>query len=221
MRDHTTFERSQIVHDTVRVEQFRSCLGLLMSNTIDKINTLKLVTVDILIKDYLKHQNIFAQVHFRICPPEFIAIIDYWMKSSKNESLYGLTIRQVFTIIYNAVKDNGKEFVYLKRLKVELDEPCANSLCFTGRMLRLMNAAVGIIDGVHVGLSVLEHLNNQAILLSRSRKKKETNTEFKERLTRSMIKLLDDAKIADETTRNAYLQLEFYDNDKIAVEDSI
>lgn len=126
---------------------------------------------DILIRDFVEWHTIGtnAQEVSSICglwrkklahhsQPEWINKLLNACKSNVIHSTYHISYRALFCLVLSAA--HGHEFrdAIFGVLKDEIID--GESMCFTGRMSRLVNAMGGFIDGVGVHLSTNEELAN-------------------------------------------------------------
>ena len=84
-----------------------------------------------------------------------------WMQLPTVHSVTKLTYRELLAMIWtihdtSSLLPNITVSDLQKRLKEEIID--SHKMCFTGRFNRLVNACVGIVNGVHVGLSINEEL---------------------------------------------------------------
>ncbi len=72
--------------------------------------------------------------------------------------------------------------------------------CFTGRVTRLVNSLTGFIDGINIGISENEQINN-AVIAAIRRCEKDKNLNIVQEVT----KILDELNITDKEQRNIWL----------------
>lgn len=109
--------------------------------------------------------------------------IQRWSRDTTTHSVHRLTFMDLFQKIMTIVENHPSKEDMKMRVKTELTDSIG--LCFTGRINRLVNALMGFVDGIRVGLSVKEEtqLKISAIvkkLMDKKIKKKEAKKEMQE-----------------------------------------
>ena len=77
----------------------------------------------------------------------------------EDESTHGLTQKtygELFARIWLLVQTHQNKSDFLENIRIEIDDSIG--MCFTGRINRLVNALIGFIDGITVGISIKEQL---------------------------------------------------------------
>ena len=133
------------------------------------------------------------------------------------------TEEELFQMIITIIENHPQKKEMKERLKIELTD--AIGMCFTGRMNRMVNALVGFVDGIQIGLSVKEELQMRisAIvkkLMDKKIKKKKAKEEMEEMFKEvgenegvsgnyktANIMALDDFDDDDDTTTNTTYDL--------------
>lgn len=216
LRNHTVNERTQNVHDEVRVEQFRQNVDrILLAVPKPKFN---LRTLYFSVCKVMVGKRGWKRL-YKPDPPLLHCLWKWWRDTESVDKLYRMTYLDLFRRIWEWVLELKLEREYIARLELEFQD--FENLCFTGLAIRTVNALVGLAPDIHLGLTLLEHLNNWAVVLLRSRQPNETCCEFAERCKRTMTKVLNDANVTDMELRQAYLNHEFEDSEFKSIQTSV
>lgn len=210
MRNHTTDERTQNVHDTTRIIQYQVNVGHILAMMPPHFTYTASDTYKEVKAVYLRQKSSsFKLLYARVVGSNFLFILKRWLRGEASDRLYDLTFCDLFARIWFLVSKQNRQKEFLKRFKLELDDSFMANVCFTGRVLRVINAVVGILPEIHLGLTVNEQLNNHAIHLWRAlTKQKLSNEIFQEKWQESITELLDSYGVDDTNLREAYLTFE-------------
>jgi hypothetical protein len=79
----------------------------------------------------------------------------------------GVTFGQLLIAVWDRIRnfDVATRKVLYARMDEEITE--AVGMCFTGRITRLVNVLVGFVDGISIGISETDQLNNLALVALR------------------------------------------------------
>lgn len=84
------------------------------------------------------------------------AMVQYWCKVETIHELFGITFAELLEMVVRIAKHHPQSADVLERIRIELKD--ADGKCFMGRMNRLINALVGFLEGVYVGISSREQI---------------------------------------------------------------
>jgi len=84
------------------------------------------------------------------------ATVQYWCRVETTHQLFGTTFAELLEMVVRIAKHHPQSSDVLERIRIELKD--AEGKCFMGRMNRLINALVGFVDGVYVGISSREQI---------------------------------------------------------------
>jgi hypothetical protein len=103
----------------------------------------------------------------------------------------GVTYSELFERIWAIIKIHKDCTELRKILKDEIIQ--GRGLCFTGQVTRIVNALCGFIDGIHIGYSENEQINN-AVIATMRRCENDTKLNVKEEVK----KALDELKVPED-----------------------
>ena len=108
-----------------------------------------------------KDKTFFGFLHRKICNifktgynTKLEANIHLWWNDTSTHSFHKITFSELFTMIMTIIMNHPSKEDMKERLIIELQDSIG--LCFTGRINRMVNALVGFMDGIQIGLSVKE-----------------------------------------------------------------
>lgn len=145
--------------------------------------------------------------------------IQKWSRDATTHSVHRLTFMDLFQKIMRIVENHPSKEDMKARIKTELTDSIG--LCFTGRINRLVNALVGFVDGIRVGLSVKEETQlNISAIVKKVIDKKTTKKEAKKEMTDLFLSLIEEESIT-QSYRDANLAaLDDFDDDDEPLESS-
>ena len=137
-----------------------------------------------------KDKTFFGLIHRKICNlfktvynTKLEANIHLWWNDTSTHSVHKITFSELFTMIMTIIMNHSSKEDMKERLIIELQDSIG--LCFTGRINRMVNALVGFMDGIQIGLSVKEETQMRISmivkrLMDKKIKKEEANREMEE-----------------------------------------
>lgn len=208
LKSHTTFERSQNVHDRERVTSYYKALSKLVQRGNTQKYTLTNELINSMQSHAIKDKGFWKILKFNLkYARTFRKIRDWCGDKESTDQLYNMTFFNVLALIWTNIEEANLRGEFIYRLHLEINDAPLGT-CFTGRVMRVLNACVGLLDDIHLNLSPLEHLNNRAVQLLKSKKPLESDIAFEQQYKTTMTKLLNEYNITDEATRQAYLDLD-------------
>ena len=131
--------------------------------------------------------------------------VEDWCHDMSISSEHGVNFEYLLTRIYLIALDHEFKDDLFMRIEEELDS--ARGVCFTGRMGRLVNALSGYVDGVQVGISDREQLQNNIATAVRRNKElyDEDSEKYQSEARKDVEKILDDLGITNQDERTAWL----------------
>ena len=159
----TTGEQDQNVHNSNIQDSFSKSVSIIMENKLPKI---------INFLDEVFYYYIFDSVNI-LSNTRFINHINVNCNLPSIVSRNGVTYGEIFERIW-AISKNHKDIDEIRKvLRQEIE--AGYNVCFTGKVTRLVNALTGFIEGIQIGYSENEQINNIVITIMR---KKQTNPEI-------------------------------------------
>lgn len=137
-----------------------------------------------------KEKTFLGFIHRKICnlfktiqKTRLEMSVQLWCQDSSRHSVHKLTFNDLFMMIMTIIMNHPSKEDMKERLKIELNDSIG--LCFTGRINRMVNALVGFIDGIQIGLSVKEETQMRISmivkrLMDKKIKKEEARKEMEE-----------------------------------------
>ena len=138
--------------------------------------------------------------------------IKIWCNEKQVHSLHKLTFLELFQMIMNIVEVHPQRAELKERICIELTDSIF--LCFTGRINRLVNALVGFIDGILIGLTVREMTQIKIQGLVQKLMDKKINVkQAKEVMTLLFAEVGDDDGLTDGFKRANLLALNDFEEE--------
>lgn len=137
-----------------------------------------------------KDNTFFGFINRKICNlfktfknTQLESCVQLWCQDASKHSVHKITFNDLFTMIMTIIMNHPAKEDMKARLKIELQDSIG--FCFTGRINRMVNALVGFIDGIQIGLSVKEETQMRISmivkrLLDKKIKKEEAKREMEE-----------------------------------------
>jgi hypothetical protein len=142
---------------------------------------------------------------FRILPGFCIPSLPLkeWWDCNTIHSAHGISYKTLLNKVWAIIQDHK----YRQELEMILCEELDSSrdVCFTGRFTRTLNVLTGFVEGVQVGISSREQMQNQiSKAIETCRKKYNNSKEFVERAKEMVGNILNEFSIS-EIERDAWL----------------
>jgi len=151
----TTAEQSQNVHNSAIQDSFSRSVKLLMDNPLPKNNDFYNSMWKYYIFDGI---NIMRNLTFLNKVKADCALNDIITR-------IGVTYKEVMERIWTISENHEHKYAIRNILKDEVMDGL--SVCFTGRITRVVNSLCGFIDGIQIGYSINEQISNGIIAIMR------------------------------------------------------
>lgn len=134
-----------------------------------------------------------------------------WMEDTSVHTKHNITFKQLITMIMTIVENHRQKENMKHRLIVELKESV--DLCFTGRINRMVNALVGFVEGIYIGLSAKEEIEMKISVLIKQLIDKKTNREtVKEHMVELFSQVGEKENISDDYKEACVKALDDYED---------
>jgi hypothetical protein len=135
-----------------------------------------------------------------------------WMEDESRHTVHEFTFKELFTMIMTIVENHEQKENMKERIITELRDSIG--LCFTGRINRMVNALVGFVDGIMIGLSEKEEIQMKISIIIKQLMDKKINKETaKEKMTEMFSHVGEKENISDNYKQANLSALDDYDDD--------
>lgn len=135
-----------------------------------------------------------------------IANIRYWVGLPDVHTKTGITYKTLLSRIWLLIKEHPQRNDFIANVKIELN--ASLGVCFTGRLNRLVNALVGFIDDIRVGISIKEQLQLEiGKLVAKLSKGELSYADCKKEITA----LFEDPDVLEDTSITSYYKQSWLD----------
>lgn len=139
--------------------------------------------------------------------------IEISMKDTSIHSISKLTYAELFEYVVRIAKHHTKPEDAYERIMIETLDSIG--MCFTGRMNRLVNSMVGIVDGLHVGISPREQLQMEIqIIMNDLIHKKGCVKDTKQKM-KQLFETVDDTVMLPMEKKSYMDALDDYDDEPV------
>ena len=125
-------------------------------------------------------------------------LIEMWSLDNTIHSVHGIRYAELVGYMWNVMKDHKDKGEIAQVLRKEVLD--ADGVCFTGRFTRTLNALSGFVEGVQVGISSKEQMQNRIVtVIAKARKNYGDGTlEYEEAARRDVKDILTEFEVPKE-----------------------
>jgi hypothetical protein len=200
----TIFNTNQTVHISSICNSTAKSIVKIKEFTKDTYNAniQKQLLSDFLYDGYINTNSWYDYIKYKLLnmlPYNAKNQLKTWINDTTMHSKTQITYGELLARIYILAKNHEKKSDFINNIKFEINDSIG--MCFTGRINRLVNSAVGFIDDIYVGISIKEQLQLEIGIIIDKLSKKEIDFQT---ANKEITNLFEDPLCKEDETINDY-----------------